>query len=113
METINDIFHKRFADGPVSRSRRPLGKQGSLDPSLESPATVTMGDAARARTVNINEATSGSHYETNKDLIIETYLATGQNLTATEALLKQEGIPCSRRWLSVFLASWNVRCKGR
>ena len=108
-KTINQIFQKRFADGPVSRSRNAVGKQLSASVG-ESPGTLSVGStAALAQATRARGAVGASHYETHKQLIIDTYQQSGQNLTATEAALKEQGISCSRRWLSVFLDSWGVK----
>lgn len=59
---------------------------------------------------DLSSATSsGSVYEQRKQEILEAYHEVGGNLSRMEALLRERGIPCTRRWLAVFLDRWGVR----
>lgn len=76
---VTEVFGKRFGDGPVARRHGKSKDDGS------------------------------SRYEANKELIIAAYRESNKNLTATERMLKERGLRCSRRWLAVFLERWGVR----
>lgn len=76
---VIEVFGKRFGDGPVAQRHGKSKDDGS------------------------------SRYEANKELIIAAYRESGNNLTATERMLKERGLRCSRRWLAVFLKRWGVR----
>jgi transcriptional regulator with AAA-type ATPase domain len=49
-----------------------------------------------------------SHYERNKDLIVSTLKACSGNLSATERVLRDKGLRCSRRWLREYATKWGV-----
>jgi len=51
----------------------------------------------------------GSSYEIHRQEIISSYYAVNGNITQLEGLLRDRGIPCSRRWLSTYLDRWGVR----
>jgi DNA-binding NtrC family response regulator len=110
VETINEIFHKRFADGPVSRSRNTIGRRAASALSTSSSVTVTVGNTSALASAKKDRGAVGvSHYEMNKEQIIKTYAESGGNLTITEALLKEKGLSCSRHWLSIFLDTWGMK----
>ena len=80
-KAVATVFAERFGHGPVS-----------LRYSAEG-----------------NEASSSSGYDRHKNQIIAACTECGGNLSATERLLKKQGIQCSRRWLMVYLEKWGVR----
>lgn len=56
----------------------------------------------------IQQQAHGSKYEQDKELIIKTFYQQKQNLSATERVLKEQGVLCSRRWLKIFLQKWGI-----
>lgn len=48
-------------------------------------------------------------YERRRELILELYREVSGDLRALELLLRQRGIPVTRRWLSVHLERWGAR----
>lgn len=81
LDAINTVFRERFSESPVAFRH------------------LTDSDAA----------SPNSGYEQNKDAIIAAYRECGGNLSATERLLRQRGIPCTRRWLGKFARQWGIR----
>ncbi len=51
----------------------------------------------------------GSVYELHRAEITDAFFEVDGNLSALESLLRERGIPCSRRWLSTYLERWGVR----
>ncbi len=62
------------------------------------------GPVAKRRKMTQSE----SHYEQNKTLIIDTYLESEGNLSATQRKLDAQGVKCSRRWLRIYLTRWKT-----
>jgi hypothetical protein len=52
-----------------------------------------------------DEATA---YERRREAILGAYRDAGGDLSKLEALLRSRGIPCSRRWLSIYLERWGA-----
>jgi DNA-binding NtrC family response regulator len=52
---------------------------------------------------------ASSHYAKHKKQIIAAYCECGNNISAAERHLKEMGINCSRRWLTVYLDRWGAR----
>ncbi|MDJ0765787.1 MAG: sigma 54-interacting transcriptional regulator [Myxococcota bacterium] len=77
-------FSERFANGPVARRYLEENKENG-------------------------EASPASHYEQNRALIVDAFKKCQGSITATHRMLEQQGIACSRRWLSIFLDRWGVR----
>ena len=76
---IELVFGIRFADGPV-----PSRYKGS-------------------------EEAGAAHYEQNKEFIVSAYRECKGNISAVERALKNRGLRCSRRWLTVYLDKWGAR----
>ena len=80
-DAILTIFSERFQDGAV---------------------------AARYETVEHDKRRS-SHYEQNREIITAVFRECRGNLTATERVLGERGIKCTRRWLGIFAERWGLR----
>lgn len=52
---------------------------------------------------------AASTYEKYKDVIIATYRDREENISATMRALNARGVPCSRRWLAVYLQKWGLK----
>jgi DNA-binding NtrC family response regulator len=50
-----------------------------------------------------------SSYDRHRPEILAVYAEVGGNLSRMEAMLKERGVPCTRRWLAHFLDRWGVR----
>ncbi len=50
-----------------------------------------------------------STYEKYKDVIIAIYKDREENISAAMRTLNARGIPCSRRWLAVYLKKWGLK----
>lgn len=78
-QAFMDVFMERFGQGAVATRPRPEGPSDR------------------------------SRYEQNKAAIIAAYEACDENISETVKELKQTGLRCSRRWLSVYLEKWGAR----
>jgi len=58
-------------------------------------------------------AKKNSHYEQNKDIIIDAYRECGGNVSRTVDLLQSRGIRCTKRWLAVYADEWGLREKKK
>ncbi len=52
---------------------------------------------------------AASIYERHREEILQAYRDLGGNLSRMESVLRERGIPCTRRWLAEYLAKWGVR----
>jgi DNA-binding NtrC family response regulator len=98
------IAAARLAEGesPVEALR------GAMRDALgERPSTAAPPPAASSHDAPGPEAASS--YERHKAEILAAYAEVGGNLSRMEAMLKQRGVPCTRRWLAHFLDRWGVR----
>ena len=93
-QAVGDVFSERFGRGPVGR--RQEKRRARLPLSLFKRASR-------------DEDQSSSKYESNKQRIIAAYLECNGNLSATERVLKSDGIHCNRKWLGYFIKEkWAV-----
>jgi DNA-binding NtrC family response regulator len=56
-----------------------------------------------------NSDLNDSLYTRHRDEIIATYHAAQGNVSHLESLLDEQGIHCTRRWLTIYLDRWGVR----
>ena len=101
-DAVAQVFAERFLRGPVvqrySRAPMPAGVSARTPVhASEAPKPTPSGDD------------SHSHYEAHKDQIIATYIQCNGNLSATERMLRSQGIRCTRRWIGIFAAKWGLR----
>lgn len=100
---VGIVFGERFGQGPVA-----LRRSGTL-PSASASVPVSPYQATDPMPVMDTEVGNDSHYEVYKDKIVTAYQQCDGNLTATERMLRSGGIPCTRRWLGIYLKKWGVR----
>ncbi len=100
---VGMVFGERFGQGPVA-----LRRSGSL-PSAPASLPAPHSQATEPMPVMDTAIGSDSHYEVYKDKIVTAYRQCDGNLTATERMLRSGGIPCTRRWLGIYLKKWGVR----
>jgi DNA-binding NtrC family response regulator len=81
-QALTSVFSERFGNGSVAK-----------------------------RYINSGDSDGDSHYQQNKQLIVETYLTCGENLSKTERMLREQGVPATRRWLADYLKRWGVRAQ--
>lgn len=94
-EATSAVFTEKYP----SNKKSPLLADGA--PPLPGPPmehiSVQQGD------------TSLSTYEKYKEVIIATYRDREKNISATMRALNARGVPCSRRWLAVYLQKWGIK----
>ena len=83
-QAVDEVFTERFKDGPVARRQEH-----------ESKPVSRRGHA--------------SIYEKNKQLIVTTYHHCEGNISAVARTLNEQGISCSRRWLTHYAKAWGLR----
>ncbi|MBN2803364.1 MAG: sigma 54-interacting transcriptional regulator [Deltaproteobacteria bacterium] len=76
--------------------------------ALQTVFRNRFGNSPVAARLSVNDDTGSSHYDKNKNLILNIY-HNNNNISETEKLLKQQGIRCSHRWLSHYLKQWNLQ----
>jgi hypothetical protein len=96
------VFVERFGDGLVAKrySKTPMAPPSDV-PEPDDPVP-----APRTRTGGGDQS---SHYEAHRDRIIAALRVCNGNLSATERLLKSQGIRCTRRWIAIFATKWGIR----
>ena len=96
LEGIADEIAARVRRGedPTAAVRRVFGDR--------------LGDSPVARRGE-SDPDDSSHYDKNRERIVEAFHASRGNLSETERTLKAEGLRVSRRWLAEFLRKWGVR----
>jgi hypothetical protein len=103
-QTIAAVFGEKFASSPIMhRQRGPLCHQ--------APQT-TAGSTAENSIDGENEDCARSQYEKYRAQITRAIKDSGCNLSATERVLKNAGICCSRRWLKHYAAIWGLKKAG-
>ncbi|MBI5488205.1 MAG: FHA domain-containing protein [Deltaproteobacteria bacterium] len=55
------------------------------------------------------EADEATGYERRRAAILAAYREVGGDVRRLESLLKSRGLPCSRKWLTIFLERWGAR----
>lgn len=82
----------------------------AADPAAEARRVLAerLG-ATDARRQPADAASSSSPYERHRERIVAAWQSSGGNLTKTEQVLREEGVPVNRRWLAEFLRRWGVR----
>ncbi len=70
---------------------------------------IPLPAANEATIEETDDAGASSTYEKFKDVIIATYRDREENISATMRVLNARGIPCSRRWLAVYLQKWGLK----
>lgn len=102
---LGAIAAARLAEGesPAEALRGALRDAGGERPSTAAPP------AACAPGQEPPGPEAGSSYERHRAEILAAYAEVGGNLSRMEAMLKQRGVPCTRRWLAHFLDRWGVR----
>ncbi|MCP4601740.1 MAG: FHA domain-containing protein [Proteobacteria bacterium] len=100
-KAMADIFIDRFG------IRVPIDQEppaiATVDELIQSPSKTN--EAKQVPEVEEDESLV-SIYEKHKALILSTYEDREKNISATERLLKNKGIKCSRRWLKIYLDKW-------
>ena len=74
----------------------------SVDAAMPAPSTAPPIDAS-----------CGSLYENHRSEITAAYYLADGNLSRLEQVLRERGLRCNRRWLTVFLDRWGVRTVQR
>ncbi len=108
---ITSVFAQRFQrSGLLERyqvgAREPTHPTTSDQPTV--PAPHDLDDQMEAPPVTPSQQ-GQSIYEQNKASIIAEYKNREGNVAATERILRSRGIPCSRRWLAIYLQKWGER----
>ena len=80
----------------MSKSPVPAVHQSDHPPRAQEPSEPA-GDEG------------GSHYEAHREQITAAFLQCSGNLSATERLLRGQGIRCTRRWIGIFASKWGLR----
>lgn len=86
-DALMSVFTERFKGGPVAKR-----------------AAEDCGEESRA-----DENHARSHYEKHKAAIITVFREQRGNISATERVLREKGIRCSRRWLTEFVERWGLK----
>ena len=106
-ETVTSVFGERFGNGPVARRFLKSAPPGENAPPLSRPpVSIAPNDAEES-----NQNTS--HYEVNRKAIEAAYFECKGNLSATERLLRSQGIRCSRRWIGIFANKWDLKSSAQ
>ena len=50
-----------------------------------------------------------STYEKRRAVVLEAYREVEGDVRRLESLLRSRGLPCSRRWLAIYLERWGAR----
>ncbi len=99
-DAVTQVFGDRFGQGPVSarysESTAPVSAMSSAGPTPSSAPAESSDE-------------SHSHYEAHKEQITAAFHQCGGNLSATERLLRQRGVRCTRRWIGIFASKWGLR----
>jgi hypothetical protein len=87
-----------IGSGPVARrySKAPIPADMPSDSTSWPDETGLLND-------------NNSHYESHRREIAAAFKQCNGNLSATERLLRGQGIRCGRRWIGVFAAKWGLR----
>ena len=80
---------------------------------LRSSVEDAVGGVERTEHVPGRDEPARSVYERHRGKIISTYHKVDGNVSKLEATLRDQGIPCTRRWLAEFLDRWGVRSVRR
>ena len=86
-EAIMGVFAESFEQSAVVRRHR-----GALDQNGDAPPPD-----------------SSSQYEGNKEAIVKAFHKCSGNVSAMTRQLREQGITCSRRWISVYVKRWGLR----
>ncbi len=98
-EAVSSVFFERFKKSPI------VGRPRISTPDMSRETEVVFEPDG----IGTQQDTGASVYERNKSLIISTFRDREGNISATERVLRARGIPCSRRWLSVYLEKWGEK----
>ncbi len=100
---LSSIIGARIAEG--ERASAAIG--GALSDVFAVPKSprVSASDSSSSAPSAVHE----SHYEQHREEILAVYREVGGNLSRMEARLRESGLSCTRRWLSIYLDRWGVR----
>lgn len=98
-DAVAAVFIEKY---PAARKSGIFNKSDHLI----APSTVTETRDEPGETADDGAA---STYEKYKDIIIATYRDREENISATMRALNSRGVPCSRRWLAVYLQKWGLK----
>jgi hypothetical protein len=85
-------------DGPAAILHHLVKQRHGDSPVLQRVAACVPGATDEA-----------SAYERRREIIVAAYREVGGDVHRLETLLKSRGIPCSRKWLTIYLERWGAR----
>ncbi len=81
----------------------------ALQLALESTVRTPSPSPDKGADAGSLSGSNQSSYKRHREVIISAYAQCSGNLSALEAVLRDQGISCNRKWLAIYLDRWGVR----